>query len=85
MARQRQNPFQPTPERSDPLLSERRRLSPREQQVFDLIGKGNTTKEIAVILNLSTATIGNHRKSICHKLDIHSTAQLVYRAALDGR
>ncbi len=85
MARQRRNPFQQTPERNDPLLCERRRLSPRQQQVFDLIGKGKTTKEIAAILNLSTATIGNHRKSICRKLDIHSTAELVYRAALGAR
>jgi DNA-binding NarL/FixJ family response regulator len=85
MARQQQDPFQQTPDRTDPLLCERRRLSPREQQVFDLIGKGKTTKEIAVILNLSTATIGNHRKSICRKLNIHSTAELVYRAGLGGR
>jgi DNA-binding NarL/FixJ family response regulator len=84
MARQRQN-LQQTPERNDPLPSGKRRLSPREQQVFDLIGKGKTTKEIAVILNLSTATIGNHQKSICRKLGIHSTADLVYRAALGTR
>jgi len=61
------------------------RLSPRERQVLDLIGKGKTTKEIAAILNLSTETVGNHRKSICRKFDIHSTAELVYRAALGSR
>jgi DNA-binding CsgD family transcriptional regulator len=61
------------------------RLTPREQEVLGLIGKGKTTKEIAGILNLSTGTIGNHRKGICRKLDTHSTAELVYRAAVGAR
>lgn len=62
-------------------MREGSQLTPREQQILDLIGKGKTTKEIATILNLSTATIGNHRKAICRKLDTHSTAELVCRAA----
>jgi LuxR family transcriptional regulator len=66
-------------------MREDSRLTPREQQILDLIGKGKTTKEIATILNLSTATIGNHRKAICRKLDTHSTAELVCRAARSGR
>jgi len=57
------------------------RLTEREQQVFELIGKGRTTKEIATALKLSAGTIGNHRKSICRKLNGHSTAELVCRAA----
>ena len=57
------------------------RLTKRERQVFELIGKGKTTKEIAAILKLSTGTIGNHRKSICRKLNAHSTAELVCFAA----
>jgi len=57
-------------------------LTQREKQVLDLIGFGKTTKEVAAILNLSTGTIGNHRKSICRKLDAHSTAELVASAAL---
>ena len=57
-------------------------LTRREKQVLDLIGLGKTTKEVAAILKLSTATIGNHRKSICRKLDAHSTAELVSCAAL---
>lgn len=60
-------------------------LTPREQEVLELIGKGKTTKEIAEILNLSTGTVGNHRKGICRKLDTHSTAELVYRAAVAGQ
>jgi len=52
-------------------------ITPREREVLSLVGKGKTTKEIAGILCLSPATIGNHRRSLCRKLDLHSTAQLV--------
>jgi DNA-binding CsgD family transcriptional regulator len=85
MPRQLQKPLQHAPERNDPLVRESFRLSPRERQVLDLLGKGRTTKEIAVILNLSTATVGNHRKSICRKLNVHSTAALIYRASLGSQ
>jgi len=85
MPRQRLQHVEQTFEPAGPLPRQTRGLSPREQQVFALIGKGKTTKEIAAILSLSTATIGNHRKSICSKLDIHSTAELVSRAALGDK
>ncbi len=57
------------------------KLTAREQQVFELIGRGKTTKEIAMVLKLSPGTIGNYRKSICRKLNTHSTAELVSCAA----
>lgn len=52
-------------------------LSPRETQVLRLIATGKTTKEIAAALRLSVHTVSNHRKHICRKLGIHSTAELV--------
>jgi len=52
-------------------------LTPREKQVLRLIGRGKTSREIADALSLSVDTVGNHRKSICRKLDLHSTAELV--------
>jgi DNA-binding CsgD family transcriptional regulator len=54
------------------------RLTARERQVLLLIGAGKTTKEIAAMLTCSAATIGNHRKSLCRKLGVHSTAELVH-------
>ncbi|SPF53599.1 hypothetical protein SBA4_5720008 [Candidatus Sulfopaludibacter sp. SbA4] len=45
-----------------------------------LIGRGKTTKDIANLLALSVGTVGTHRKSICRKLRVHSTAELVERA-----
>ncbi|HKE23227.1 MAG TPA: LuxR C-terminal-related transcriptional regulator [Bryobacteraceae bacterium] len=82
MAAQVQNLFLRDLGQGDGMLRDWNRLTPREQQVLDLIGKGKTTKEIATILKLSTGTVGNHRKSICRKWDVHSTAELVYRAGL---
>jgi DNA-binding CsgD family transcriptional regulator len=58
-------------------------LTHREREVLTLIGEGQTTKEIAIQLKISQETIGNHRKSICRKLDAHSTAKLAaYGATL---
>ena len=52
-------------------------LTRREKEVLKHIGHGKTSKQIAEILNLSVYTIGNHRRHICRKLGLHSTAQLV--------
>jgi DNA-binding CsgD family transcriptional regulator len=65
------------------VLAKRKRktLTAREQQVLNLIGRGHTSKQIATRLNLSILTIGNHRKQICKKLGVHSTAELAAYAA----
>ena len=49
----------------------------REQEILKLLAEGKTSKEIATLLTLSTTTISSHRRSICRKLDIHSTAELI--------
>jgi DNA-binding CsgD family transcriptional regulator len=46
-----------------------------------MLGEGKTSKEIATSLGLSVLTIGNYRKQLCHKLEIHSTAELVAQGA----
>jgi DNA-binding CsgD family transcriptional regulator len=56
-------------------------LTPREQQILTLIGEGKTSKQIAGALNVSVFTVNNHRKHICKKIGLHSTAQLVAFAA----
>ncbi len=53
------------------------RLSNRELQVFNLIGQGLSTREIADKLNLSVKTIESHRLTIKEKLNIDSATQLV--------
>ena len=58
-------------------LNDLSQLTPREKQILDIIAAGKTTKQIAEELRVSTSTVGNHRKHICKKLDLHSTAELV--------
>lgn len=53
------------------------RLSNRELQVLNLIGRGKTTREIADNLNLSVKTIESHRQRIKKKLNLTTAPQLV--------
>ena len=57
-------------------------LTPTERSVLDLIGQGKTSKEIAAALSMSILTVGNHRKSISRKLNLHSTAELAAHGAM---
>ncbi|GEM_PF-5437905 len=49
----------------------------REQLVLELIAQGRTSKEIAARMSISSATVRQHRKHICAKIGLHSTAELV--------
>jgi DNA-binding NarL/FixJ family response regulator len=56
-------------------------LSDRELQVFELVGRGHTTGEIAKALHLSPKTVETHRQRIKAKLGIDSGTKLLIRAA----
>jgi two-component system response regulator NreC len=56
-------------------------LTQREREVLELIAKGKMSKQIAEALDVSVHTVNNHRKRICRKLKVHSTAELVAFAA----
>jgi DNA-binding NarL/FixJ family response regulator len=56
-------------------------LSDRELEVFQLIGKGLTTPEIAAKLHLGVKTVETHRRRIKEKLKLANTAQLARDAA----
>ena len=58
------------------------RLTNPERDILTFLGEGKSSKEIATILRLSVRTVGSHRRSICRKLHVHSTAELVQKAAL---
>ena len=49
-------------------------LSQREKEILTCVVKGQTNKEIAQTLFLSTHTVITHRRNIVRKLEIHSTA-----------
>jgi DNA-binding NarL/FixJ family response regulator len=63
------------------------RLSNRELQILQMIGKGMSTREMAQSLNLSVKTVESHRQRIKGKLDLRSGLQLVHYAlqGLSGR
>ncbi len=52
------------------------RLSDREFEVFQLIGCGKSTREIAKLLSLSVKTIESHREHIKQKLELSSGTDL---------
>jgi DNA-binding NarL/FixJ family response regulator len=56
------------------------RLTDRELEVFELIGKGAGTREIASYLNRSVSAIESCRISIKEKLQLRNGADLVRRA-----
>jgi DNA-binding NarL/FixJ family response regulator len=58
------------------------RLSDRELQIFEMIGRGSSTSEIASELGLSAKTVETHCGRIKQKLDIPSGRQLVRHATL---
>ena len=53
------------------------RLSNRELQVLQLIGRGRSTREVADVLNLGVKTVESHRQRIKRKLGLATGAQLV--------
>lgn len=56
------------------------RLTDRELEVFDLLGRGLTAREIAERMKLSIKTVETHRDKIKTKLEIQSTAILTRHA-----
>ena len=66
--------------RSGDRVSRSSTLTARERQVLKAIAEGQSVKEIATDLNLSTKTIDAHKFNLMRKLDIHNKAQLVQYA-----
>ena len=60
------------------------RLTRREVQVLQLIADGQSTKEIAAILEVSVKTIETHRKQIMDKLGIRTIAGLTKYCIREG-
>lgn len=52
-------------------------LTVAEKRILKLIAEDRTSKEIAVLLNISAKTVENHRLNICNKLNIHGSHSLL--------
>jgi DNA-binding NarL/FixJ family response regulator len=59
-------------------------LTPRERQVLQLVAEGKSTKDIAVLLDLTVKTADYYRSRVMSKLDIHNVAGLVRYALRHG-
>ena len=62
------------------------RLSDRELEVFERLGHGRSSREIAAELKLSVKTVDTHRMHIKEKLGMRNTPQMIQRAVqwVDG-
>jgi len=63
-----------------PARSPMEALSNRELEVFELIGIGRSTKEIAALLDLSRKTVETYREHIKTKLNLRNGAELTRHA-----
>ncbi len=61
-----------------------RALSPRELEVFTLLARGRSVREIAELVHLSPKTVHVHRANLLRKLGVRSSAELVQIAVRSG-
>jgi FixJ family two-component response regulator len=61
-----------------------RSLTPRERQVFELVVRGQTNKQVARTLGGSERTIKAHRFKVMQKMQVQSLAALVSLAERAG-
>ncbi|GAB6144633.1 response regulator [Desulfocicer niacini] len=57
-------------------------ITDRELEIFQLIGAGRSSKEIASQLNISIKTIGTYRERIKEKLNLKNATELVRYAVI---
>jgi DNA-binding CsgD family transcriptional regulator len=62
------------------LLSDSRALSDRELQVFQLIGQGRGTRQIAEELHISAKTVESYRAHIKVKMNLRNAHELTQHA-----
>jgi len=60
------------------------RLTTREREVFELLIRGHSNDEIAILLRIVRRTVETHRQRIMNKLSAHSVVQMQRLAARHG-
>lgn len=58
-------------------MREKRVLTKREEEVFNLLVKNKSTKEIALQLGISEKTVRNHISNVMQKLGVKGRASAV--------
>lgn len=69
-----------TQKRSNTELAGMETLADRELEVFQMLGRGKSTRDIAQSLNLGESTVETYRARIKEKLQLRSAAELYLRA-----
>ena len=59
-------------------------LTPREREVFELVIRGKTNKQVANVLGATERTIKAHRHRVMEKMQVQSLAELVSLAERAG-
>lgn len=59
-------------------------LTPRQREILQLIAEGQSTKQMALSLNISVKTVETHRARLMDRLQIHNIAGLVRYAMRNG-
>lgn len=59
-------------------------LTSREQEIMHRVASGETSRQIALALNISVKTVEWHRSNLMSKLDVRSVAELVRYAIEQG-
>ncbi len=60
------------------------KLTPREREVFELVIRGKTNKQVANVLGATERTIKAHRHRVMEKMQVQSLAELVSLAERAG-
>jgi RNA polymerase sigma factor (sigma-70 family) len=60
------------------------KLTPREREVFELVIRGKTNKQVANVLGATERTIKAHRHRVMEKMQVQSLAELVSIAERAG-
>ena len=69
-----------TADRASPLDQ----LTPRQREILQLVAEGQSSKEIARLLNASVKTVESHRQGLMDRLNIHDVPGLVRFAIRHG-
>lgn len=60
------------------------RLTRRELEVLHLLANGHRQEEVGSLLSISSKTVGTHIQNLIRKFGVHSRAELVAQAYLNG-
>ena len=61
------------------------KLTPREQEIFDLMLEGTSPNEIANKLNVSYSTVNHYRSKLYRKLEVRNIQELLTKYSKDGK